>query len=47
MDGDHALHLPSVLPDSHLRRAVGEVVGPVLLDARHPRLQPRHAHGAR
>jgi hypothetical protein len=47
VDGDHALHLPGVLPDPALRHQDQQVLRPLLLDARHPRLQPRHAHGAR
>ena len=46
VDGDHAVHLPRLLPDPALRHPGHQVGRPFLLDARHPRLQPRHADGA-
>ena len=47
LDRDHALHFPRVLPDSPVRLQDEQVIGPVLLDARPARLQPRHADGTR
>ena len=45
MDNDHPLHFFSLLSNSNLRRPICQILRSVLLDARHPRIEPRHAHG--
>ena len=41
----HPLHLPRLLPDTHLRSPTLRRQRSLLLDESHPRLQSRHAHG--
>lgn len=46
MDDDNVIYFPRLLPNPTVRSPIGQILRPLLLDARHPSLQSGHAHGA-
>ena len=46
MDNNHPLHLPRMLPNPNLRCPIGQIIGPILLDACYPCIEPWNTHGA-